>query len=54
VFGEEGDVAVIGATALEISGLEVDVVRGCLRRPNYFYSRWSIAQSSDLPFNYSI
>jgi predicted aspartyl protease len=28
VFGEEGDVAVIGATALEIFGVEVDVVRG--------------------------
>jgi len=31
VFGEEGDVAVIGATALEIFGLEVDVVRGVLK-----------------------
>jgi predicted aspartyl protease len=31
VFGEEGDVAVIGATALEIFGLEVDVVREVLK-----------------------
>jgi hypothetical protein len=28
VFSEEGDVAVIGVTALEIFGLEVDMVRG--------------------------
>jgi hypothetical protein len=28
VFGEEDDVAVIGVTALEIFGLEVDVIRG--------------------------
>jgi predicted aspartyl protease len=31
VFGEEGDIVVIGATALEIFGLEVDIVRGVLR-----------------------
>lgn len=28
VFGEEDGVAVIGVTALEIFGLEVDVIRG--------------------------
>ena len=31
VFGEEGDPVVLGVTALEIFGLEVDVVRGVLR-----------------------
>jgi hypothetical protein len=31
VFSEEGDVAVIGVTALEIFGLEVDVVREVLK-----------------------
>jgi predicted aspartyl protease len=31
VFGEEGDAGVIGVTALEIFGLEVDVVRGVLK-----------------------
>ena len=31
VFGEEGDAGVIGVTALEIFGLEVDVVRGALK-----------------------
>lgn len=31
VFGEEGDIVVIGITALEIFGLEVDVVRGVLK-----------------------
>jgi len=31
VFGEEGDTVVIGVTALEIFGLEVDVVRGVLK-----------------------
>jgi len=36
VFGEEGDVAVIGTTALEIFGLEVDVVRGVLKEAELF------------------
>lgn len=31
VFSEEGDVAVIGTTALEVFGLGVDVVRGVLK-----------------------
>jgi hypothetical protein len=31
IFGEDGDPAVVGVTALEIFGLEVDVVRGVLR-----------------------
>jgi clan AA aspartic protease len=31
IFGEEGDPAVLGVTALEIFGLEVDLVRGVLR-----------------------
>jgi len=31
IFGEEGDAVVIGVTALEIFGLEVDVVRGVLK-----------------------
>jgi aspartyl protease family protein len=31
VFGEKGDAAILGVTALEIFGLEVDVVRGVLR-----------------------
>ena len=31
IFGEEGDPAVVGVTALEIFGLEVDVVRGVLK-----------------------
>ncbi len=31
IFGEDGDPAVIGVTALEIFGLEVDVVRGTLK-----------------------
>jgi clan AA aspartic protease len=31
VFGEKGDPAILGVTALEIFGLEVDVVRGVLR-----------------------
>jgi predicted aspartyl protease len=31
IFGEEGDAGVIGVTALEIFGLEVDVVRGVLK-----------------------
>jgi clan AA aspartic protease len=31
IFGEEGDAVVIGVTALEIFGLEVDVVRGTLK-----------------------
>ncbi|MEL9990534.1 MAG: aspartyl protease [Thermoproteus sp.] len=31
VFGEEADAVVIGATALEIFGLEVDLVRGVLK-----------------------
>ena len=28
IFGEDGNPAVVGVTALEIFGLEVDVVRG--------------------------
>jgi aspartyl protease family protein len=31
IFGEEGDAVVICVTALEIFGLEVDVVRGVLK-----------------------
>jgi len=31
VFGEVKDISVVGVTALEIFGLEVDVVRGVLR-----------------------
>jgi clan AA aspartic protease len=31
IFGEEGDAVTIGVTALEIFGLEVDVVRGVLK-----------------------
>ncbi len=31
IFGEEGDITIVGVTALEIFGLEVDVVRGVLR-----------------------
>ena len=31
VFGEDGDPAVVGVTALEILGLEVGVVRGVLK-----------------------
>ncbi len=31
IFGEDGDPAVVGVTALEIFGLEVDVVKGMLR-----------------------
>ena len=31
IFGEEGEAVVIGVTALEIFGLEVDVVRGTLK-----------------------
>jgi aspartyl protease family protein len=31
IFGEDGDPAVVGVTALEIFGLEVDVVRGTLK-----------------------
>ena len=31
IFGEDGDPAVVGVTALEIFGLEVDVVRGVLK-----------------------
>jgi len=31
IFGEEGDPAVLGVTALEIFGLEVDLVRGVLK-----------------------
>ena len=30
-FGEESDAVVIGVTALEVFGLEVDVVRGVLK-----------------------
>lgn len=31
IFGEEGDPAILGVTALKIFGLEVDVVRGVLK-----------------------
>ena len=31
IFGEDGDPAVVGVTALEILGLEVGVVRGVLK-----------------------
>ncbi len=31
IFGEERDVNVLGVTALEALGLEVDVVRGTLK-----------------------
>jgi aspartyl protease family protein len=31
IFGEDGDPAVVGVTALEIFGLEADVVRGTLK-----------------------
>ena len=31
IFGEDGDPVVVGVTALEIFGLEVDVVRGTLK-----------------------
>jgi len=36
IFGEEGDAAVIGVTALEIFGLEVDPVRGVLREAELY------------------
>jgi predicted aspartyl protease len=36
VFGEDGDPAVVGVTALEIFGLEVDVVRGVLKETELF------------------
>jgi len=35
IFGEEGDTTVVGVTALEVMGLEVDPVRG-EQRPNEF------------------
>jgi predicted aspartyl protease len=31
IFGEKGDPAILGVTALEILGLEVDLVRGVLK-----------------------
>ena len=31
IFGEKGDPVILGVTALEIFGLEVDVVRGVLK-----------------------
>ena len=31
IFGEKGDSAILGVTALEIFGLEVDLVRGVLK-----------------------
>jgi predicted aspartyl protease len=46
VFSEEGDVVVIGVTALEIFGLEVDMVRGCSRRPSYSSPDSSMHKSS--------
>ncbi|WP_238375108.1 aspartyl protease [Vulcanisaeta thermophila] len=36
IFGEAGDPVVIGVTALEIFGLEVDVVRGILREAELY------------------
>ena len=36
IFGEDGDPAVVGVTALEIFGLEVDVVRGVLKEAELF------------------
>jgi predicted aspartyl protease len=36
IFGEDGDPAVVGVTALEIFGLEVDVVRGVLKEARLF------------------
>jgi predicted aspartyl protease len=36
IFGEDGDPAVAGVTALEIFGLEVDVVRGVLKEAELF------------------
>ena len=36
IFGEDGDPAVVGVTALEIFGLEVDVVRGVLKETELF------------------
>ena len=36
IFGEDGDLAVVGVTALEIFGLEVDVVRGVLKEAELF------------------
>jgi len=36
VFGEDGDPAVVGVTAFEIFGLEVDVVRGVLKEAELF------------------
>ena len=39
IFGEERNVSVLGVTALETLGLEVDVVRGRLRRlSNYCFN----------------
>jgi aspartyl protease family protein len=36
IFGEEGDTVVVGVIALEIFGLEVDVVRGVLKEAELF------------------
>jgi len=36
IFGEDGDSAVVGVTALEIFGFEVDVVRGVLKEAELF------------------
>jgi aspartyl protease family protein len=36
IFGEDGDPAAVGVTALEIFGLEVDVVRGVLKEAELF------------------
>ncbi len=36
ILGEDGDPAVVGVTALEIFGLEVDVVRGVLKEAELF------------------
>ncbi len=36
IFGEDGDPVAVGVTALEIFGLEVDVVRGVLKEAELF------------------
>jgi len=36
IFGEDGDPAIVGVTALEIFGLEVDVVRSTLKEAELF------------------
>ena len=36
IFGEDGDLAVVGVTALEIFGLVVNAVRGVLKEAELF------------------